>query len=160
MPRRQGVPLPAEARRILRRSHTVLVGTVSARSRPFLTPIYYLWRGGEIFVASGPASWTGRNVRVNPQVTLVFGGERGSGTARLRVTGVAECMDGWMPPRALVPLALRYYLAPRALCDQLRHLRQMPLRSEYYAASRDAMGFIRVRPVHVEVLDAPGAPVV
>jgi hypothetical protein len=159
MPRRQGVPLSAEARRILHRSHTVLVGTVSAHSRPFLTPIYYLWLGGEIFVASGPRSWTGRNIRVNPQVTLVFGGERGGGTARLRVTGPAQCLDGWMPRHALVLLALRYYLAPRALRDQLRHLRQMPLRSDYYAASKGQMGYIRVRPVHVEVLDAPEGPV-
>jgi hypothetical protein len=136
----------------------VLVGTVSARSRPFLTPIYYLWLGSEIFVASGPGSWTGRNVRVNPQVTLVFGGERGAGAPRLRVTGPAECLDGWMPPQALVRLALRYYLAPRALRDQLRHLRQLPLRSDYYAASKGQMGYILVRPTHVQVLDAPEGP--
>ena len=154
-PRRAGVPLPAEARRIVRRSRTVLIGTVSARSRPFLTPIYYLWLGGEIFVSTGPRSWSGRNVRANPQVTLVFGGERGSGARRLVVAGPGECLEGWMPPRALVRLVLRYYLAPGALLDQVRHVRQLPLRSDYYAASRATMGYIRVRPVQVELLDAP-----
>src|SRR5450756_2140701 len=55
---------------------------------------------------------------------------------------------------ALVRVALRYYLAPRALLDQLRHLRQIPLRQRYYAASRDGMGYLVVRPTTVEMLDA------
>ena len=150
-----GVPLPREGRRILRRSWTVLVGTASARSRPFLTPIYYVWCGDEVFITTGPGSWTGRNVTANPHATLVFGGERGGPAApRMRATGPARCVDGWMPPRALVRVALRYYLAPRALLDQLRHLRQIPLRQRYYAASRDGMGYLVVRPATVELLDA------
>src|SRR5450756_801466 len=93
-----GVPLPREGRRILRRSWTVLVGPASARSRPFLTPIYYVWCGDEVFITTGPGSWTGRNVTANPHATLVFGGERGGPAApRMRVTGPARCVDGWMP---------------------------------------------------------------
>lgn len=151
---RDGLPLSAEARRVLRASRTVLVGTVSARGRPFLTPVYFVWVGSDVYVTTGPASWTGRNVRATGRATLVFGGEGGSDDVRLEVRGPARCVDGWHPPLVLVLLALRYYLAPGALLDALRHRRQLGLRQRYHAATTQ-MGYVVVRAAQVQLMRAP-----
>jgi Pyridoxamine 5'-phosphate oxidase len=163
-----------EAERFIRRTKVALVATRSPKLRPFMTPLWFAMYRGEVYLGTGRQSWVGRNVTLHPAVTMVFGGERGSGergsgecgneggneggTAPgrvVRLRGLASCESGLLPGRVLVLLAIKYYLTPRALLLELRHRAQWRLRRLYHRQSAGGAGYIRVVPTSVEFLAQP-----
>lgn len=112
---------------------------------PFATPLWFAGHGGRLYLTTRGGSWAGRNIAGNPQVCLLFGGERGRGDRRrLQVEGTAVVRDGLPPARVLVRLVRRYYLAPRSARTELRHLRQWRLRRRYYAQSEGPASHLEV----------------
>jgi hypothetical protein len=143
-------------RDFLRRTMVVEVATLSAKGRPFVTPLWFVAAGGTLYLTTGPATWAGRNVAVHPEVALLFNGEhRGRPDQVLRLRGTATCHTGLPPWRALLRLALKYYLSPRGLLSELRHAPRWRLRRMYYGQAKGGFGYIRVVPGGGEVLPRP-----
>ncbi len=140
----------------IRRSNVALVATRSAKGHPFMTPLWFVLDGGALYIATGAQSWAFRNVAAHPEVTLLFGGERDTelvGMVRLRGRATSEL--GMPPARVLLRIAAKYYLPPRALAVELRHVAQWPQRMRYYGQTPGGAGYIRVVPTSAELLDRP-----
>jgi hypothetical protein len=133
-----------------------LVATRSARSRPFVTPLWFVVDGGALYVTTGTQTWAGRNIAGHPEVTLLFGGERGMPMESfLRLRGRATCENGLPPWRVLARVAAKYYVAPRALLVELRHVTLWGLRMRYYGGVPGGAGYIRVVPTSADFLHRP-----
>jgi hypothetical protein len=153
-----GEPMDAMVRSFIRRSMVALVATISPKSRPCMTPLWFVVDRGELYITTGTKTWAGRNVSRRPQVTLLFGGERAEPSNRyLRMRGNAICSPGLPPPRVLLRIAAKYYLAPRALLVELHHAAQWRLRMQYYGGVPGGAGYIKVVPTAAEFLFLPGA---
>jgi hypothetical protein len=145
-------PLDAAARAAIRRTMVVELATLSAKGRPFVTPIWFVASGGALYMTTAPGSRAGRNVARHPAVTLLFhGGPRGA----LRVRGRATCHRGLPPWRVLGRIAAKYYVAPGALLLELRNARRWGLRARYYREGKGGFGYLRVVPDAAERLPAP-----
>jgi Pyridoxamine 5'-phosphate oxidase len=77
----------------LRNSMVALFATVSAKGRPFVTPIWFVVDGGALYLTTGTGTWAARNVAQHSEVTLLLTGEglahsagRSAFTARQRST--------------------------------------------------------------------------
>jgi hypothetical protein len=135
-----------DAARFVRRSRVVILGTTSAGALPFATPLWFARARGVLYLTTGSGSWAGRNIGHHPEVTLLFGGERGRGDRRrLLVDGTAVLHHGLPPARVLIRLTLQYYLPPRRAWVELRHLRQWRFRRQYYGQTEGGAGFLEVR---------------
>jgi hypothetical protein len=138
------------------RSMVALVATLSPKLRPFMTPLWFVVDGGVLYITTGTQSWAGRNVSRHPHVTLLFGAEPGMPADRiLRLHGTATCHEGSLPFRVLLRVAAKYYLAPRALLSELRHVAQWGLRMRYYRSGSGSAGYIKIVPTAAEFLDRP-----
>jgi len=151
------MPLRDDAvRAIVRASMIVEVATLSPRQRPFVTPLWFVLDGDAIVLTTGPESRAGKNLAANPEVALLFAGERGGERRRaVRLRGRATVERGLPPWRLLWRIALKYYLPPPAVWVELRHRRLWPLRRRYYAQSAGGAGYIRVVPASAEIVAVP-----
>ena len=121
-----------------------------------MTPLWFATYRGALYLGTGHGSWVGRNVALHPEMTMLFGGERGhppGPTVRLR--GRAVCESGMLPWPVLARLMIKYYLPPRSVLVELRHRAQWRLRGHYHDQSQGGPGYIRVVPTSVEVLSLP-----
>jgi Pyridoxamine 5'-phosphate oxidase len=149
-------PLDAAARAFLRAAMVAFVATRSPKSRPFLTPLWFVVDRGEIYVTTGTNTWAARNISRDPQVTLLLGGERAMHSRGfLRLRGTATCQAGFPPLRVLLRIAAKYYLAPSALRTELRNVARWGLRARYYGGVPGGAGYIQVVPTAAEFLAAP-----
>ncbi|MFN8545087.1 MAG: pyridoxamine 5'-phosphate oxidase family protein [Candidatus Binatia bacterium] len=151
--------LPADAPVVvdfLRGSMVVLVATVSAKGRPFLTPLWFVADGGALYLATSTATWAARNVAAQPQVSLLLTGE---GLARpheaLRLHGTATIQSGFPPWRVLLRIAAKYYAAPAGLAVELSNAMKWGLRARYHAQVKGGAGYLRVVPTGGELLRRP-----
>jgi hypothetical protein len=97
-------PFDPEVRAFLRHSMVALVATRSANERPFMTPLWFVADRGILFIATGAASWTSRNVSRYPEMALLFSGEGAGRTDRvLRLRGTATFRHGLPPWRRADP---------------------------------------------------------
>jgi hypothetical protein len=118
-----------------------------------MTPLWFVSHRGALYLGTGHGSWVGRNVALHPELTMLFGGERGRApgpTVRLR--GQAWCENGRLPWPVLARIVIKYYLPPRAVLVELRHRRQWRLRGLYHRQSLGGPGYIRVVPTSIQVL--------
>jgi hypothetical protein len=146
----------AEGRAILRTSMVVQLATLSATGRPFVTPIWFVVdAAGSFYMTTGVQTRAARNVSVHPEVTLLFGGERAGTSERLRIRGTATCHRGFPPWRILLTIAMKYYLAPAAISQELRNARRWALRLRYYREVKGGAGYLRVVPTASQLLPAP-----
>ena len=92
----------------LRGSMVALVATVSAKGRPFMTPLWFVVDKGTLYLTTGTATWTARNVARQPEVALLLTGE---GLTRpgeaLRLRGTATVQPGLPPWRVLLRIAAK-----------------------------------------------------
>lgn len=140
----------------LRQSAIVHVATLSPKERPFATPLWFVVHDNDVYITSSYDSWAGRNVRQHPQVTLLFCSDPpGHSDLTLRVRGTATCHRGFPPWPALLRIAMKYELAPRALWSELRHVHKWRLRARYYRQAKGGPGYIRVVPSAYEFLPPP-----
>jgi hypothetical protein len=153
------VPSPSdpEVRAFLRHSMVALVATRSPNERPFMTPLWFVAEGGSLFITTGAESWTSRNVVRNPEMALLFSGERAGRSDRvLRLQGTATFRHGLPPWRVLLRIVAKYYASPRALRVELRNRRKWRIRRRYYQQAKGGPGHLRVVPTTAEFLSQPG----
>jgi Pyridoxamine 5'-phosphate oxidase len=143
-------------RAFLRRSMIAQVATLSAKRRPFVTPLWFVVDGGALYITTGPESWAGKNVGQHPEVALLLRCESTLQSNRvLRLRGTATCHRGLPSWRVLLRIAVKYYLSPGALRVELPNARRWRLRQLYYGQLKGGFGFIRVVPTAAEFLPQP-----
>jgi hypothetical protein len=144
------------ARAFLLGSMIAQVGTLSAKGRPFVTPLWFVLHHGVLFITTGAETWAGKNIQQHPEVTLLFSGERaGRPDQVLRLRGTATCHRGLPSWAVLLRVAAKYYASPRALRVELGNARRWRLRSLYYGQVKGGFGYIRVVPHAFEFLQRP-----
>lgn len=149
-------PADPAVRAVLRRSMVAEVATLSAKGRPFVTPLWFVTTGDALYLTTGPETWAGNNVRQRPAVTLLFYGDRAGRCDRvLRVRGTATCHRGLPSWRVLARAAAKYYVAPRALPVELQNARRWRLRRLLYGQVKGGFGYLRVVPSAAEFLPRP-----
>jgi hypothetical protein len=141
-------------RHVLRRSRITQVATLSPKNRPFMTPLWFAEHRGVLYITTGPGSRAGKNVATHPEITLLFQDVSDEASV-LRVRGLASCRQGLPPWAALLGLARKYYLPPRAALVELRHARLWSVRRLYYAQAKGGVGHIRVEPTSADFLPRP-----
>jgi hypothetical protein len=146
----------AAVRSFLRGSMIALVGTLSAKGRPFVTPLWFVVHHGALYITTGPGTWAGKNIQQHPDVTLLFSGERAGRPDRvLRLRGTATCHHGLPSWAVLLRVAAKYYISPRGLASELRNARRWRLRSLYYGQVKGGFGYIRIVPDAHEFVRRP-----
>jgi nitroimidazol reductase NimA-like FMN-containing flavoprotein (pyridoxamine 5'-phosphate oxidase superfamily) len=124
---------------MFRRCMVVRIATLSRNGRPNITPIYFTYLNGHIWI--GTVDWTlaARNARADPRVSLLFEAERDPRDRRvLRVTGRARVRTDPQAQRAYVfRVAFKYSLAPGGILDNLKHLGQARHMRRYHAQSAE-----------------------
>jgi len=140
----------------LRGSMVALVATVSAKGRPFLTPLWFVVDGGTLYLTTGTGTRAARNVEQTPEVALLLTGERlARPDQTLRLRGTATIQPGLPPWRVLLRIAAKYYAAPGALAVELSNATKWGLRARYYAQVKGGAGHLRVVPTGGEILTRP-----
>jgi len=146
-------PNDPRVRAFLGNSMVVQLATRSPKGRPFMTPLWFVVDRGELYITTGPDSWTGKNIVRHPEVALLFHGEGSRGSDQvLRLRGAATCHHGLPPWRVLLRIAAKYYASPRALRVELPNARKWRLRALYYAQVKGGPGHIRVLPTAADFL--------
>jgi hypothetical protein len=69
--------------------------------------------------------------------------------------GSATTHAGLPPWRVLLRIALKYYVAPRAMLMELTNVRKWPLRARYYAQVPGGAGYLRVVPASAALVAKP-----
>ena len=147
-------PTDSATRAFLRGSIIVQVATLSAKGRPFVTPLWFVMHGGVLYITTGPESWAGKNITQHPQVTLLFSGEQtGRSDQVLRLRGTATCHRGLPSWGVLLRIAAKCYLGGWRV--ELRNARKWHLRQLYYGQLKGGFGYIRVVPNTCEFLALP-----
>ncbi len=141
---------------ILKQCMVARIATLSQTGRPSINPLYFIYFEGRIWL--GTAAWTlaARNVKGNPQVSVLFQIEQEPGDRRvLCITGQAAVRTDREAQRFYNPrVARKYILTPSGLRNWLTHPRQLWLR-RYYAAQSRQKGppcVIEVMPEQAELL--------
>jgi hypothetical protein len=150
------VALAPDVRAFVARSMVAHVATLSPRGRPFVTPLWFVDAGGLLYLTAARGTRAARNVAHHPAVTLLFRGEPpGTATRVVRMRATATCRSGMPPWQVLLRVAAKYYLAPRALAVELRHVGRWALRMRYYAQAEGGAGHLVVVPVAAEFVPVP-----
>jgi len=141
---------------ILATSMIVEVATISAKQRPFVTPLWFVEHRGVIYITTGAGSWAGRNVEGHPEIALLFHGAPDiAGGSCLRVRAHAECRPGLPPWRVLWKIARKYYLTPSGVRVELAHRHLWRLRRAYYAQAKGGAGYLAVMPRSYGLMTPP-----
>jgi hypothetical protein len=150
------LPTDAAVRAFLRRSLIVQVATRSPKGQPFMTPLWFVVDRGSLYITTGPQTWAGKNVTQDPEIALLFTGERAARPDQvLRLRGMASCHRGLPSWRVLARVAAKYYVSPRALPVELRNARKWQLRQQLYRQVKGGFGYIRVVPTSAEFVRLP-----
>ena len=151
--------LPADpaVRRFLRRSMIVRIATLSPAGNPDIIPLWFVNYRGRIYMTTRSENPTVRDLMQNPEVVLMFDGDRGRRRGRvLRVCGRATFLT---ERHVLVPVfalsALRYYLSPGGMANTFRNRRKFAVRMRYYEERAGESGVIEVVPETAEFLKNP-----
>jgi general stress protein 26 len=147
-----------EVQRFIRHAMVARIATLSRRGRPSITPLYFNYTDGHIWL--GTSSWTlaAREASADPRVTILLQNERDQGDRRiLRISGVASVRtDELIIRRRNRQTAFKYVLTPRGLVNWILSLRLIAVVRQYHAQN-DEKGpgcVIDVTPQRIEFLDA------
>ncbi|HTJ61420.1 MAG TPA: TIGR03667 family PPOX class F420-dependent oxidoreductase [Candidatus Saccharimonadales bacterium] len=91
----------AHAESRLRREKIAWLTTVRRDGQPQSSPVWFLWRNGEIVVYSKPTTQKVRNVQSNAKVAIHLR-DVGEGSDIVSIEGTAE-IDESYPPAAAIP---------------------------------------------------------
>ena len=67
-----GSTLPLEAIEKLEKQQTIWFGSVRPDGKPHLTPVWFVWHEGKIYIGIDPNSVKSRNLKQNPWVVLAL----------------------------------------------------------------------------------------
>ena len=93
----------------LRREKIAWLTTVRRDGQPQSSPVWFLWREGEIVVYSKPTTQKVRNVQANPKVAVHLR-DVDDGSDIVSIEGAAEIDDAY-PAAAAIPDYLKKYRA-------------------------------------------------
>jgi PPOX class probable F420-dependent enzyme len=99
----------AHAEDRLRREKIAWLTTVRPDGQPQSSPVWFLWRDGEIVVYSKPTTQKVRNIKENPQVA-VHVRDIDEGSDVVSIEGIAELDDAY-PAAAAIPDYVKKYRA-------------------------------------------------
>jgi PPOX class probable F420-dependent enzyme len=99
----------AHAEERLRREKIAWLTTVRRDGQPQSSPVWFLWREGEIVVYSKPTTQKVRNIKENPQVAVHLR-DIDEGGDIISIEGVAEIDDAY-PAAAAIPDYVTKYRA-------------------------------------------------
>jgi pyridoxamine 5'-phosphate oxidase-like protein len=142
---------------ILQRSMVARIATLSRHGRPSITPLYFVYLNGHIWL--GTVDWTlaARNVKADPRVSVLFEVEQDPGDHRvLRIRGRASVRTDQQVQRSYNLRAVRkYILTPGGIRNGLAHMRQLKLRRIYVAQNveKGQPCVIEVTPEQAEFLN-------
>jgi PPOX class probable F420-dependent enzyme len=89
----------------LRSEHNIWVTTVRSDGRPHLTPVWFAWHGGRVYICIDPNSVKARNLATNGRVALALE----DGSSPVIFEGVARRVDGAdRPSGALAEFKRKY----------------------------------------------------
>ncbi len=143
--------------KFIRQSMVARIATLSRSGRPSITPLYFNYVEGHIWL--GTASWTlaAREVNADARVSILFQHERNPKDQRvLRVTGTALVRtDSETMKLSNRLMAFKYVLRPGGLLNRLLNLRLLEVLRRYRAqgAAKGPGCVIDVTPQAVEFLD-------
>jgi uncharacterized pyridoxamine 5'-phosphate oxidase family protein len=141
----------------LGQSMVVRVATLSSKGQPHITPLWFVWDQGRIYVNLRSNSPAARNISANPEVVLLLDSEGRLPDHVLRIRGRASVRrEGHIKRRTILRSALKYHLSLGGLRNLFRHLRTLPIRLRYYAERGGEAAVIEVLPEDAEFL--PGYP--
>ena len=143
-------------RNFIRRSMVARIATLSRSGRPSITPLYFVYANGHIWL--GTSDWTlaAREAKADPRVSVLLEIERKPADRRiLRITGTANVRTDaktWRP--YVLRTALKYVLAPGGIRNQLANLNLVQANRRYHVQSAEkGLGcVIDVTPELVEFL--------
>jgi general stress protein 26 len=141
----------------LARSMVARIATVSSKGTPQLMPLFFVARGGRIYMNNAATSPTVRNIAANPNVVLLFDADRGPRQgACLRVTGHARFVEGdELLGKMWLPAAVKHYLSLRGARDVLRNIPRLAAMRRYRSERKTASGVIEVTPSSAEFIAHP-----
>ena len=143
--------------RFLKRSTTVRIATLSPAGNPDIIPLWFVVRRGRVCMSARSESTAVRDLRLHPEVVLMFHGERWAGGRALRIKGRAAFRTDRGSALAVSALsALKYFVSPAAIRHALVNRRKLGLRRRYYAERAGEAGIIEVVPEEAEFLKLPG----
>ncbi len=99
----------AHAEDRLRREKIAWLTTVRPDGQPQSSPVWFLWRDGEIVVYSKPTTQKVRNIKENPQVAVHLR-DIDEGSDVVSIEGIAELDDAY-PAAAAIPDYVKKYRA-------------------------------------------------
>ena len=88
----------------LETQQNIWFGSVRPNGQPHLAPIWFVWLGGNFYVATEPGSVKSRNVRSNPQVVLALE----EGTHPLICEGQAQLLAQPWPEDIMAAFLKKY----------------------------------------------------
>ena len=143
-------------RRFLGRSMIVRIATLSPAGNPDIIPLWFVTFGGRIYMTTRSENPTVRDLMRNPEVVLLFHGDRGRRRGRvLRIRGRATFRTVRTICAPIYALsAIRYYLSPGGMTDTFRNRRKFAVRARYYGERAGEGGVIEVVPESAEFVTA------
>jgi hypothetical protein len=149
-------PDSPKVRRFLARCRVVRIATLSAKGTPHITPLWFVFAQGRIYMGARAELPTARNVVANPRVVLLFETADGEPSDPvLRLTGTAVLKRGAARRQGLL-FVRKYILSWDDLRDTFANVSRLLDRVRYYAERGDA-GMIEVKPESAKFLAKPQA---
>ncbi len=145
----------ARVRRFLQKSMVTPLATLSARGQPHLTPLWFVYDGGKLYMNTRAASPAARDIAANPHVVLLFHAERARRPGQvLRIRGTARLQKS-LGLRVLLRFAAKYHFSPGGLRNLLSNLGTLLVRVRYYGERTGEAGTLEVTPESFEFLPRP-----
>ena len=141
----------------MRRSMVARIATLSSNGRPSITPLYFVYVNGHIWL--GTADWTlaAREVKADPRVSVLFEIERNPNDRRiLRITGSGSVQtDAKILRSSDLRTVFKYILTPGGIRNRLAYLKLRQAERRYHAqsAAKGLRCIIDVTPEQVEFLN-------
>ena len=150
-------PEDPAARRFLRRSLIVRIATLSPAGNPDIIPLYFVTYRGCIYMGTRAENPTVRDLMLNPEVVLLFHGERASRQNRvLRMRGRATFRTD---RKVLIPVyalfVLKYWLSPGGLWNMISNRGKLALDRRYKGERSGGGGIVEVVPESSQFLRLP-----
>jgi len=141
----------------IQQSMVARIATLSHNGRPSITPLYFVYVSGHIWL--GTADWTlaAREAKANPRVCVLFQIERNPNDHRiLRIIGAAQVRTDAKTMRSSnLRMALKYVLTPSSLRNRLSNLRLVHAERLYHmqSAEKGLACIVDIIPQQAEFLD-------
>ncbi|HEX6030721.1 MAG TPA: pyridoxamine 5'-phosphate oxidase family protein [Tepidiformaceae bacterium] len=150
-------PADPAVERFIDRSMAVRIATLSPAGNADLIPLWFVQHRGRLYMMPRAGSPVVRDIQANPEVVLIFHGEKRSKRDRvLRVRGHASWVSDRRTVRpAIMRAVARYYLSPGGLWNTLTNIRGLPMRFRYYRERSGEAGAIEVITESAEFLRLP-----